>query len=843
MNNFYNSFKKFITNRLTIVSIITIFLFSVLVIKLFTLQILNGDFYNKKVKTTTVQDIIIPAPRGSIYDRYGRPLATNKSSFTINIDASINIENQNQVLLNLINMLEKNNEDIVDNFPISKEKPYVFTLNGSEKQEKRWKNDMNLDEKLNAEECFSKLREKFDVDKNLSDDDARKILSLRCELYSKRYSKYIPVTVAYDIKTETISAIEEEKSAFPGIYIDVEALRHYPEGKYFAHTLGYIRTITEAELNYYRQFSDNYNINTIVGKDGIEKAFELELNGKNGIKYVEVDSVGRRINTIDSQTVEPIPGNKVFLTVDSRLQEAAYNTLENTLRKTIINRLTGKNSRFRYSVKQVLMSMVNSNNISIENIMKSEGNSVESDVKNHILSIDKTAAENTDLAKQILINAIDKGNISSIQLILILDEQGTVKFDEEYKLRIKRGTISALQVLLDKLNTNEITPAMTAMDPCTGSVVINDIHTGDILTAVSYPSYDNNEFVNNFNNEYYLKLQSDQVTTPLVNRPFTEPRAPGSTFKMITSTAGLEEGLITPNSIIYDKGTFTEAGFPYARCWIGSGKGSHGGVNVSHALEVSCNYFFYDLSFKMGNSKRGTTLKGISTLNKYMEYFGLNDPTGVEIYELYDSMSNYPSKISSPDYKRYIYGMRNPDASESTLKWYDGDTIRTAIGQSFNNYTAATMTKYIATLANGGTRYTTHYLNKVVSYDGKTINEYTPNVETKINISSNNLKAIHYGMYLVTSGDRGTLRNIFSGFPIPVAAKSGTAQESSNRSDHTLFVGFAPYDEPQIAISVLIPFGDDTSTSPAPNIAKEIIGYYTGLEKTPETKHINTLTE
>lgn len=822
---------------------VVIVMFSVLTVKLFSLQILNGDFYSGQVKATTLQEVVVSAPRGTIYDRYGIPLATNKSSFIINIDASITVENQNDVILNLIKLLEKNGETLATEFPISLLKPIEFLFDGSQTREKRWKDDMNIDTSLNAEETFKLLRKKFEIDSTLSDEDAAKILSVRCELYKKRFSKYIPLTVARDVKTETITAIEEEKSLFPGIYIDVESLRNYPSGKYFSHILGYIRGISESELAEYSEHG--YTANDLIGRDGLEKSFELELKGKKGTKYFEVDNVGRRISTIESETKNPVPGNKIFLTVDNHLQKETFDVLEETLKETIISRLLGKSKDFTFSLNQLLISMVDSDNVRMKDILNAEEGTVQSSIKKYILSVDptvETADDNFDLARQILSDGIDRGNISQSQIILTLYEQKTITCDEFYLAKIKSGTISPLQVVVDKLNQGEITPQMTAMDPCTGSVVVTDINTGDVLAAVTYPSYDNNEFVNNFNNEYYLRMQNDP-TSPFSNRPFTEPRAPGSTFKMITAAAALEEGIIAPNTAIHDYGTFKDAGLPYARCWIGSGKGSHGSVNVAHALEVSCNYFFYEISYRMGNSKNGETEKGIKTLNKYMELFGLNDFTGVEIYELYNSTQNYPSKISSPEYKRYVYSLRNSESSETDLKWYDGETIRTAIGQSFNNYTSATMTKYIATLANGGTRYSLHFLNKISSFDGNEITKYEPNVEVDLELQPQNLKAIYEGMYLVTSGSKGTLRSLFRDYPIQVAAKSGTAQESSKRSEHTVFVGFAPYDDPQIAITVLIPFGNDSTVSPAPNIAKKVISEYLAYDKEPETEQFNVLLE
>lgn len=814
--------------------------FFVLVIKLFNLQIIMGEFLQNQITGTTIREITVPAPRGSIYDRYGRPLAINNSSFTINLDPSVSVDNLNEVLLNLTELLEKNDEEIIDNFPISKEKPYEFLFDGSVTQESRWKKDMNIAENLTAEESFEALREQFKIDEKLSDEDARKILSLRCELYKKRYSKFIPVNVAYNIKKETIGAIEEEKSQFPNVSVDVEALRVYPKDKLFSHILGYIRVITEGELSLYAD--KGYQQTDIIGKDGIEKAFELELNGVDGKNLVEVDSLGRRIKTIEESSVPSIAGNNVFLTVDADLQEKAYNILENQLKETIISRLTGKSKDFTYTLKQVLMSMAESNNIPIEGILSSTEGSNANAIKKFILSVDKTAESDKELAKQIFSDGIDRGSLSQNTIMLAMYELGVYQATPEEINNLKNGKITALAFFINKMNSGEITPQMTAMDPCTGSVIVNDVKTGDVLCSVTYPSYDNNRFVNNFDNSYYKKLQEDP-TTPLVNRPFNEPRAPGSTFKMITATAGLEEGIIEPYTKITDKGTFKDAGKPYARCWIGSGHGSHGSINVATALEVSCNYFFYELSYKMGNSKNGKTLEGIKLLNEYMKKFGLDDPTGVEIYELYKSRDEGVSNISSPEYKRYLYSLRNDEIDESELKWYDGETIRTAIGQAFNNYTAATLTKYVATLANGGTRYKMHFLDSIHSSKGELLKKEEPIVEEELNLKKDNLDIIHKGMHLVTSGERGTLRNVFKDFPVKVAAKSGTAQQSSYRSEHTVFVGFAPLEDPQISITVLIPFGNDSATAPAPNIAKKVIANYLKLDFVPQKASYNVLSK
>lgn len=831
MNNFIRSFIRKQNFRILVFNIVVFLLFSVLIIKLYTLQILDGNYYSQEVAGSTLRSVEVTASRGNIYDRYGRVIATNKSSYTVNVDPSIGVENLNQILINIIELLEENGENIDVTLPISLTEPKEFLFDGSETQEKRWKGDMNIDDNATASEAYDELLEKFEIPNNIDDNIASKVIAIRCELYKNRYTKYIPVTISYNISEKTVTLIQERGSDYPCIYIDIQSARVYPYGKYLSHILGYTGKVTDTELE---DNPDKYNLNDYIGKDGIEKAFEDSLRGTDGTQYIEVDSMGRRISVVENSGEEAIAGGNVYLTIDAELQKQVYDKLEEELINIQLKRLSGGD--YSYSIKDVFSKMITSDNIMMNRIMASEDGTTQGMLKNYILSINSAAVEDYTVARQILSDGYNRGDVSARSLLTAMYEQGLITNDDNTITQLNNGNLSVSSALIRKMEAREITPQMTGMDPCTGSAVVTDVNTGEVLAAVSYPSYDNNELVNNFNNEYYIHLQNDP-TTPMVNRPFTEPRAPGSTFKMIPAIAALEEGVITPNTGITDKGTFEEAGKPYARCWIGSGNGTHGTVNVSEALEVSCNYFFYTISYNMGN---GENLSGIRILNKYMEQFGLNSPTGVEIYELYDSMDSYPSYISSPEYKEYIVSSRNPDASETDRRWTAGDTIRTAIGQSYNNYTSAILSKYVATLANGGTRYSMHLLNKTTDNSGKTIQEYEPIVETTIPIAEDNLEAVFKGMLAVTKGQSGTLRSVFSDLPIDVAAKSGTAQESNARSEHTIFVGFAPYDDPQISVSVIIPFGNDRS-APAANVAKTAISEYMNLNSQPESVVYNTL--
>jgi len=284
-----------------------------------------------------------------------------------------------------------------------------------------------------------------------------------------------------------------------------------------------------------------------------------------------------------------------------------------------------------------------------------------------------------------------------------------------------------------------------------------------------------------------------------------------------------------------DKGLFKDAGVPYARCWIYSNTGgTHGPVNVSHALEVSCNYFFYELGYRLGSTANGNdSNKAITTLNEYMAAFGLNDYTGVELDE-------YGPTMASPANKEKAVKTFNPDATTSQTRWTDGDTIRTAIGQSINSYTPAQITKYVSTLANGGTLYKLHMVDHIQNADGTLHSEVEETVENVTKFKEENLQAVYQGMYLVTNGSHGTLRTAFNDLPVKVAAKTGTAEEDKNRSSHTWFVCFAPFDDPQIAITVMIPFGEGSGT-PAPAVAKAIIREYLGLDYTPTNTTMQTV--
>ncbi len=307
-----------------------------------------------------------------------------------------------------------------------------------------------------------------------------------------------------------------------------------------------------------------------------------------------------------------------------------------------------------------------------------------------------------------------------------------------------------------------------------GALAAVDVNTGEILALASCPTYDPARFY-----EDYETLNSDK-NLPMFNRAIGGAYEPGSTFKMATAVAALEEGVITPTDTIEDEGIYRYYDDYQPACWIFRSTGTtHGPVNVSEALKHSCNYFFYDIG-------RRTT---IEKMNTYAHLLGLGEPTGIELKE-----------------EENIGKLAGPQQSEKDgEKWVPGDTLQYAIGQSKNLFTPLQLANYLATIVNGGTRYKTHIVKAVRdSETGVLLQETKPTVLSELDISSENRKAILEGMRDVV--ELGTASTVFENFEVAVGGKTGTA-EVPGRADNAIFVGFAPYDNPTIAVCAVIEEG------------------------------------
>ncbi len=396
-------------------------------------------------------------------------------------------------------------------------------------------------------------------------------------------------------------------------------------------------------------------------------------------------------------------------------------------------------------------------------------------------------------AKKIYKYLIQDDQISGVQLCLILYDQNVLAKDDAAISALSSGTESAFTFLKEKIKDLEITPAQLALDPCSGSCVITDVKTGELLACVSYPGYDNNKLANTVDADYYAMLNED-LSLPLYDYATQQKTAPGSTFKMVTASAGLTDGYLSSvNETIEDKGQFDKvANGP--KCWIYPG--SHGVINVSEAIRDSCNYFFYEVGYRM-STVNGTynAEQGIAEIQKYAKLFGLGDTTGVEI-------------------------------PESKPKIADEYPITAAIGQSNNSYTTIQLSRYVTAVASSGDVYQYTLLNKVTDSDGSLIQSYAPTLSNTIDtISNTTWDAIHSGMRMVITEEHAQQ---FEGFTVNVAGKTGTAQQITTRPNHALFVGYAPYEDPEIAIATRIAYGYDSAN--ATSFAANVLKYYFNME-------------
>lgn len=355
---------------------------------------------------------------------------------------------------------------------------------------------------------------------------------------------------------------------------------------------------------------------------------------------------------------------------------------------------------------------------------------------------------------------------------------------------------SKLQEATEKALMENITAARNNKGPdaYSGAAIAVDIKTGGVLAIASYPSYDPETYT-----EKYNDLLKDE-TKPLFNRALSGAYTPGSTFKPLVAVAALEEGIVTPTSTITCEGVYKYYAPSYQpTCLIWKSGGTHGPLTVSEAIGVSCNCFFYEAGRRLG----------IANIEKYAKAFGLGESTGIELYEELGI-------VASPEYREKL-----------GMQWYPGDVLQAAIGQSDNMFTPAQLVSYISTLLNKGTRKQLHIIKEIRAYEtDNIIYKAETKVLSELKIKDSTYDAVKDGMRRVTAD--GTASSVFENFPVEVGGKTGTA-EVSQGSDNVLFVGFAPYDEPQIAVAVVIEHG--ASSRYAANIGKEMFASYLGLNE------------
>ena len=363
---------------------------------------------------------------------------------------------------------------------------------------------------------------------------------------------------------------------------------------------------------------------------------------------------------------------------------------------------------------------------------------------------------------------LQEDTISGREICLVLYEQGILSKDDGTYEALASGAMTAYDFMINKIYTLEIEPAQLALEPCSASAVITDVKTGDVLACVSYPGYDNNRLVNNMDTEYYTKLSLDQ-SSPFFNKATQQTAAPGSTFKILSTIAGMSEGVIDDGTYINCTGSF-DLVTPPINCW---NKQGHGEIEIREAIEQSCNYYFNMVGFKLGQDENGdfSENRSLSVLQKYAAEIGLDKKTGIEITESAPQVSN---SYAVPSY----------------------------IGQGTNAYTTSQLARYATAIATSGNVYDLTLLDRQTNSKGETLKEYEPDIINTVDVSQNVWDDIHDGMYRVVQTHKQ-----FDGLGVDVAGKTGTAEVNIYHPNHGMFIGYAPASDPEYAIAVRIENG------------------------------------
>ena len=725
-------------------------------------------------------------------------------------------------------------------------------------------------------------KDNFGISSKYDGDLAYRIVVVRYAMLGNRFARYKEVKIATDVSDKTVAYVNEHMDTLSGISVNEDMIRKYNYSEYFSSIIGYTGPISESEYTALHKKNKDYTQNDTVGKAGMEQHYETYLRGKNGEQKFYIDNVGR-ISEIISST-DSVAGDDLYLSIDADLQKATYLALQNEIAAIVYSNIKSG----EIPINDVYTALIGNSVINTEHFSKAKASDTEKNVlsvfksrqkttlgkikqeltsspealntmsdevldeftyiismlkddqvllKNEIdtsdsvyqkwknqkispkeylsycitqhwidisqLNVDEKYADSTEvydaLCKYILKNIktdtefskiiyqymITRGEISPRQLCLILFDQGVLDYDDATVNKLKNGSLSPRDFLMKKIYNIEITPAQLALEPCTGSCVVTDEKTGEILAMVSYPGYDSNKLANGVDSEYFASLQHDK-SSPLLNYATQQKTAPGSTFKLVSATAGLAENVITTSDQIRCTGIYNDISNK-PKCWIYPG--SHGLDNVSEAIRDSCNVFFYTVGNRLAQKKTGSynDANGIDLIQKYAHIYGLDQKTGLEISESKSSVATeYP--------------------------------VMAAIGQSDNNYTTVALSRYVTAVASGK-KYNNQLMNKIEDADGKTVKKYKADYEDiSDTLTSSQWDAIHSGMReVVSTMDR------FQGFDIPVAGKTGTAQQTGH-ANHGLFVGYAPYDDPEITIAVRIANG--YSSHNAATAARNVISYY-----------------
>ena len=731
------------------------------------------------------------------------------------------------------------------------------------------------------------------------------IATIRYELNTNSFKKYMQVTIATNVSEKSVAAIMENKTGLQGIDVVEDSIRQYIDDESMAPILGYTGKASSEELTELRKQNPDYSNDAIVGKAGIEQYMELTLQGTDGKETVSVDNLGKVLKIDEDTKVEPVAGDDVQLTIETDWQSAIYQILKQRVAGVLLTKIDAAKtfdytyvtdaSQIRIPIYDVYNALISNSVIDITKFSNEDASDIEKNlyakfqqkqqrvfdtistklngsnppaykdedeetqeylsyICNDLLRdtlgiISKDAIDTSDATykawttdetislKDYLTYATSQGwidissfspegeyldseeiyqaltayiidylstdtgfskllykymlqedTISGQEICLVLYEQGVLdKNDDDYE-NLASGAMGAYDFMINKIYTLEIEPAQLALMPCSASAVVVDVKTGDVVALVSYPGYDNNRLTNDMDTDYYAKLALDQ-SSPFFNKATQQTTAPGSTLKLLSTIAGMEEGIIDEGTYIECTGTFDYVD-PPINCWY---KNGHGSLDIRTAIEQSCNYFFNMIGFQLGKvgDNEFSEVQSLNKLQEYASLIGLDRKTGIEL-------------------------------SEATPKVSDAKAVPSYMGQGNNLFTTSELARYATVMATSGNVYKLTLLDKVMDPKGDVIQEYEPEIEDVVNISSNIWDVIHDGMRRVIQ-----THSQFDGLGVEVAGKTGTAELDLRHPNHGLFVGYAPASDPEYAVAIRIANG--YSSGNACLIANDIFKYMYNL--------------
>ena len=914
--------KKIRIKRTTILVVVFVLMSGILVKQLFELQIIQGQDYISKFESRITKKRAINSTRGNIFDRNGEELASNVLAYSVTFEdnGTYDTTRQKNLTLNgvayrVLKILEHNGDSISRDFHIVLDHSgnYVFDVdegftldrfradiygqalidNLTEKQKSATADEMmeyltgksGFSIALYGEDAYTKEElEAYDLPEELSKQEILDLAIMRYELSTNSFKKYMAVTIATNVSEQSVAAIKENQTELQGIDIVEDSVRKYIDDPSLGPILGYTGRASSEELTELRKKNPEYTNDAIVGKVGIEKYMETTLQGTDGEETVTVDNLGKVLKIDDSTRVEPVAGNDVYLTVDSKWQSAIYQILKQRVAGILLSKIeatktydysvndaaqikipiydvynalisnsvidirkfsedtasdTEKNLYAKFQQKRQQVFDIITNRLTEENppALKDENDQVQEyltyicndllrdtlgvisknaidtadatykawsqdesiSLKDYLtyatgqnwIDISKISSEgeyldseeaykaltdyiitylktDNSFSKLLYKYMLQEDTISGREICLVLYDQEILSKDDGMYDSLASGAMTAYDFMVNKIYNLEIEPAQLALEPCSASAVITDVKTGDVLACVSYPGYNNNLLVNDMDTDYYAKLSIDQ-SSPFFNKATQQTTAPGSTFKILSTIAGMSEGVIDDSTYIECTGSF-DLVTPPINCWNING---HGPIEIREAIEQSCNSYFNMVGFKLGQDGEGnfSENRSLAVLQKYASLIGLDKKTGIEITE---SSPHVSDSLAVPSY----------------------------IGQGTNAYTTSQLARYATAIATSGTVYDLTLLGKLTDSRGNILKEYEPDVINTLDVDSSVWADIHDGMYCVVQTHKQ-----FDGLGMDVSGKTGTGEVDVYHPNHGMFVGYAPSTDPQYAIAVRIENG------------------------------------